>query len=238
MREVVNGVIYVLSTRLSVARYMPKGLPPRSTVNGYSYLWGWNGTLEKIHHALYVKCREQAAREASPTASIMDSQSVKSAEKGGRRSTRMASTPQADEGQETPHPGRQARLLLHALVTAADVQDRDGGVLLLSTLFGQFTFLRKLFSDSAYAGPVFADHLPCHAQPGDRDRQTPRQCQRLHRRASTLDVERLSAGSIDVVALQGLGEPQPQPARLPSGEDSFRPGRPCSVAVSWRNATC
>jgi len=42
--------------------------------------------------------------------------------------------------------------LLHALVTAADVQDRDGGVLLLSTLFGQFPFLRKLFADSAYAG--------------------------------------------------------------------------------------
>jgi putative transposase len=48
-------------------------------------------------------------------------------------------------------------LLLHALVTAANVQDRDGGVLLLSTLFGQFPFLRKLFADSAYAGPVFHD---------------------------------------------------------------------------------
>jgi hypothetical protein len=43
--------------------------------------------------------------------------------------------------------------VLHALVTAANVQDRDGGVLLLSTLFGQFPFLRKLFADSAYAGP-------------------------------------------------------------------------------------
>ena len=46
-------------------------------------------------------------------------------------------------------------LVLHALVTAADVQDRDGGVLLLRTLFGQFPFLRKLFADSAYAGPIF-----------------------------------------------------------------------------------
>jgi transposase len=46
-------------------------------------------------------------------------------------------------------------LLLHALVTSADVQDRDGGILLLSTLFGQFPFLRKLFADSAYTGPVF-----------------------------------------------------------------------------------
>jgi transposase len=44
---------------------------------------------------------------------------------------------------------------MHVLVTAADVQDRDGGVLLLSTLFGQFPFLRTLFADSAYTGPVF-----------------------------------------------------------------------------------
>ena len=46
-------------------------------------------------------------------------------------------------------------LVLHALVTGADVQDRDGGVLLLRTLFGQFPFLRKLFADAAYAGPIF-----------------------------------------------------------------------------------
>ena len=45
--------------------------------------------------------------------------------------------------------------MLHGLVTAADVQDRDGGVLLLSTLFGMFPFLRKLFADGAYDGPVF-----------------------------------------------------------------------------------
>jgi transposase len=48
-------------------------------------------------------------------------------------------------------------LLLHVLVTAADVQDRDGGLMVLSTLFGQFPFLKKLFADSAYAGPVFHD---------------------------------------------------------------------------------
>ncbi len=50
-------------------------------------------------------------------------------------------------------------LLLHALVTAADVQDRDGGLLVLSTMFGQFPFLKTLFADSAYAGPVFHDRL-------------------------------------------------------------------------------
>ncbi|GAF96609.1 unnamed protein product [marine sediment metagenome] len=86
MREVVNGVIYVLSTGCQW-RALPKDLPPRSTVHGYLDLWNWDGTLDRIHHALYVKCREQAERDASPTAAIIDSQSVKSAEKGGAAST-------------------------------------------------------------------------------------------------------------------------------------------------------
>src|SRR5229473_6027914 len=50
------------------------------------------GNLDRIHHALYVACREQGEREASPTAAIVDSQSVKSAEKGGPASIRMAMT--------------------------------------------------------------------------------------------------------------------------------------------------
>jgi putative transposase len=91
MREVFNGVMYVLSTGCQW-RYIPKDLPPRSTVNRYFCLWGWDGTLDRIHDALYEKCRAQAERDASPTAAIIDSQSVKSAEKGGPRSIRMGST--------------------------------------------------------------------------------------------------------------------------------------------------
>jgi transposase len=82
-REVVNGLMYILSTGCQW-RAIPKDLPPRSTLHDYLELWEWDGTLERIHHELYVKCREQAEREASPTAAIIDSQSVKSAEKGGR----------------------------------------------------------------------------------------------------------------------------------------------------------
>ena len=82
IREVMNGVMYVLSTGCQW-RYLPKDLPPRSTVNYYFGLWNWDGTLDRIHHALYVECREAIEREASPTACIIDSQSVKSAEKGG-----------------------------------------------------------------------------------------------------------------------------------------------------------
>ena len=82
MRAVVNGVMYVLSTGCQW-RYIPKDLPPRSTVNHYFGLWSYDGTLDRIHHTLFVRCRDQAEREASPTACIIDSQSVKSAEKGG-----------------------------------------------------------------------------------------------------------------------------------------------------------
>ena len=89
MREVVNGLMYVLSTGCQW-RAIPKDLPPRSTVHGYFDLWNWDGTLARMHEALYAACREQAGREASPTAAIIDSQSVKSAEKGGPASIRMA----------------------------------------------------------------------------------------------------------------------------------------------------
>ena len=90
-REIVNGIMYVLSTGCQW-RAIPKDLPPRSTVYDYFCLWQWDGTLDRIHHALYVQCREQAGREASPTAAIIDSQSVKSAEKRGPRLIRRAMT--------------------------------------------------------------------------------------------------------------------------------------------------
>ena len=87
VREVVNGLLYVLSTGCQW-RAVPKDLPPKSTLFSYFDLWNWDGTLGRIHEQLYVKCREAAGREASPTAAIIDSQSVKSAEKGGAASTR------------------------------------------------------------------------------------------------------------------------------------------------------
>jgi len=91
LREVMNGIMYILSTGCQW-RAIPKDLPPRSTVHDYLDLWSWDGTLDRIHHELYVACREQGEHEASPTAAIIDSQSVKSAEKGGPASIRMAMT--------------------------------------------------------------------------------------------------------------------------------------------------
>jgi len=91
LREVLNGIFYVLSTGCQW-NALPRDLPPKSTVYDYLDLWEWDGTLARIHHGLYVACRERAGREASPSAAIIDSQSAKAAQKGGPRSTRRATT--------------------------------------------------------------------------------------------------------------------------------------------------
>ena len=91
LREIVNGLLYVLSAGCQW-RAIPKDLPPRSTLHDYFDLWIWDGTIDRIHFALYVECRERAGREASPSAAIVDSQSVKGAEKGGRASIHTVMT--------------------------------------------------------------------------------------------------------------------------------------------------
>jgi transposase len=158
-RAIVNGIMYVLSTGCQW-RAIPKDLPPRSTVHGYLGRWQWDGTLERIHHALYVQCRELAGREASPTVAIIDSQSVKSAEKAGAR----IDPPGYDAGKKIKGKKRHILvdtqgLLLMAIVHAADVQDRDGGALLMASLFGLYPFLMKLYADAGYQGPQFQSAL-------------------------------------------------------------------------------
>src|ERR1700704_6503513 len=120
VREVVNGLMYVLSTGCQW-RAIPKDLPPRSTVHDYFDLWAWDGTLDRIHHALYVQCRELASRELSPSAAIIDSQSVKSAEKGGlRQSTwRSSSAPISQRALRSCPSDRSSNAPSHGSTAAA-----------------------------------------------------------------------------------------------------------------------
>src|SRR4249919_1139895 len=90
VREVLNAILYVLATGCQW-QALPKDLPPRSTAHHYFILWDRDGTLVRIHDALYVAVREAAGREASPSAAIIDSQSAKAAQKGGLRWIRKAS---------------------------------------------------------------------------------------------------------------------------------------------------
>lgn len=92
VREVLNAIFYVLSTGCQWLA-LPKDLPPKSTAWDYLDLWNWDGTLERVHHALYVAVREAEGRAAGPSVAIIDSQSAKGAQKGALRSTHRASMP-------------------------------------------------------------------------------------------------------------------------------------------------
>jgi transposase len=109
VREVMNGVMYVLSTGCQW-RYLPKDLPPKSTVHDYLTRWNYDGTIERVHHALYVQCREAAGRQASPTACVIDSQSGKSAEKGDSDRSIRLRCGQEGRRQEAVYSGRYVRI--------------------------------------------------------------------------------------------------------------------------------
>jgi transposase len=155
IREVVNGIMYILSTGCPW-RYIPKDLPSKDTIYWYFSRWIKDGTLERIHQALYDKCRETMGRDNNPTCAAIDSQSVKSGEKGGAQID-----PQGyDAGKKIKGKKRHILVdmcgfLLHVIVHPADIQDRDGGVFLLETLKDKLPLLKKIFADLGYRGPKF-----------------------------------------------------------------------------------
>ena len=156
MREALNAIMYVLSTGCQW-RYLPRDLPPRSTVYRYFCVWA-DGPLDRVHNDFYEKCRKQAERGP------LNRRHHRQPERERRGKRRASIDPHGfDAGKKIKGKKRHLLvdiqgLLMQAIVHSADVvQDRDGGALLLSTLLGRFPYLEKLFADSAaYQGPIFA----------------------------------------------------------------------------------
>src|SRR5512134_1326375 len=108
LREVLNAIFYILETGCQW-RALPRDLPPRSTVHDYFIRSQCDRTLVKLHHELYVQAREQAGKEASPTTAVVDSQSVKSAERGEKPGSGGLRCRQEDRGTQAPRGRRHPR---------------------------------------------------------------------------------------------------------------------------------
>lgn len=156
-REIVNAILYL--TRAGCAwRMLPKDFPHWRTVYGYFADWRDDGTLDLIHDTLREELRQKTTnrttgkpRKAEPSAGIVDSQSLRGADTVGKDS-RGYDAGKKVSGRKRHIVTDTLGLLLVVVVTAASVQDRDGGVEALKLAHGWYPRLRHVFADGGYAG--------------------------------------------------------------------------------------
>ena len=143
LRDIVDAIQYIAGSGCQW-RMLPKDFPPVSTVRGYFYAWRDQGLWCAINQLLVAATRELEGRDGSPTAGVIDSQSVKTTEAGGVCGY--------DAGKKTK--GRKPHILtdtiglmLVLIIQSAEVQDRDGAPEVLRFTRFQFPWLRHVFAD-------------------------------------------------------------------------------------------
>ncbi|WP_046869559.1 IS5 family transposase, partial [Microvirga massiliensis] len=147
LREIVNAIFYMLRGGIAW-RLLPREFPPRTTVYRWFALWRDTGLFETLNPLLVMADRERGGREASPSAAVIDSQSVKTTESGG--------PPGYDAGKKVKGRERQVMVdtdgrALTLMPQPADVQDRDGALPGLRLSRCSFPFITKVFADMGFA---------------------------------------------------------------------------------------
>jgi len=149
LRVVLNAMLYILATGCQW-RALPKEFPPFTTVQYYFYNWRDTQLWRRINRALVERARRAVGRKPSPSAGIIDSQTVKTTESGGPRGFDPA---KRMKGRKRHLVTDTEGSLLVVQVHPADIQDNHGAVPLLKAARRAFTRLRHIFADRVYRGP-------------------------------------------------------------------------------------